>query len=160
ACPRRAAAEGDPPSTVRRRDPGGNRCARDRARDGQGAPQGRAREGLRRGQHPQGQAARAAEGGEEAGEEGRPGRGPPGGVSRCPQPRRREVTRHLYVHLPFCAHRCGYCDFVTVVGRTAQHGAYVDALLVELEFERALLAPELETVFLGGGTPTFTEPGA
>ncbi len=70
------------------------------------------------------------------------------------------MTRHLYLHLPFCAHRCGYCDFVTIVGRTAQHGAYVDALLAELQLERALLAPELETVFLGGGTPTFTEPGA
>ena len=30
-------------------------------------------------------------------------------------------ARHLYVHLPFCAHRCGYCDFVTVVGRRDQH---------------------------------------
>jgi oxygen-independent coproporphyrinogen-3 oxidase len=69
-------------------------------------------------------------------------------------------TRHLYVHLPFCAHRCGYCDFVTVVGRSAQHGAYVDALLRELELERGLLAPEPDTVFLGGGTPTFTEPRA
>jgi oxygen-independent coproporphyrinogen III oxidase len=65
-------------------------------------------------------------------------------------------ARHLYVHLPFCAHRCGYCDFVTVVGRTGQHRAYVDALLCELELERGALAPELETVFLGGGTPTFT----
>jgi putative oxygen-independent coproporphyrinogen III oxidase len=65
-------------------------------------------------------------------------------------------ARHLYVHLPFCAHRCGYCDFVTVVGRGGQHRAYVDALLQELELERALLAPELETIFLGGGTPTFT----
>ena len=67
-------------------------------------------------------------------------------------------ARHLYVHLPFCAHRCGYCDFVTVVGRRGEHGSYVDALLAELELERPLLAPELETVFLGGGTPTFTEP--
>jgi len=66
-------------------------------------------------------------------------------------------ARHLYVHLPFCAHRCGYCDFVTVVGRRSQHDAYVDALLAELELERELLAPDLETVFLGGGTPTFTE---
>jgi putative oxygen-independent coproporphyrinogen III oxidase len=70
------------------------------------------------------------------------------------------VTRHLYVHLPFCAHRCGYCDFVTVVGRNGQHGAYVDALLAELDLECGLLAPALETIFLGGGTPTFTEPDA
>jgi oxygen-independent coproporphyrinogen-3 oxidase len=66
-------------------------------------------------------------------------------------------ARHLYVHLPFCAHRCGYCDFVTVVGRGGQHAAYVDALLLELELQRDLLAGDLETVFLGGGTPTFTE---
>jgi putative oxygen-independent coproporphyrinogen III oxidase len=63
---------------------------------------------------------------------------------------------HLYVHLPFCAHRCGYCDFVTVVGRSGQQSAYVDAVLQELELERGVLAPGLETVFLGGGTPTFT----
>jgi oxygen-independent coproporphyrinogen-3 oxidase len=67
-------------------------------------------------------------------------------------------VRHLYVHLPFCASRCGYCDFVTVVGRRGQHGAYVDALLAELALERSLLAPRLESVFLGGGTPTLTEP--
>jgi len=66
-------------------------------------------------------------------------------------------VRHLYVHLPFCAHRCGYCDFVTVVGREGQHGRYVDAVLAELELEHGLLAERLETVFLGGGTPTFTD---
>jgi oxygen-independent coproporphyrinogen III oxidase len=69
-------------------------------------------------------------------------------------------ARHLYVHLPFCASRCGYCDFVTVVGRHDSHDAYVEALLVELVLERAHLAEEVETVFLGGGTPTFTEPAA
>jgi putative oxygen-independent coproporphyrinogen III oxidase len=69
-------------------------------------------------------------------------------------------ARHLYVHLPFCAHRCGYCDFVTAVGRRSEHGAYVDALLRELELESGLLAPDVETIFVGGGTPTFTEPEA
>jgi oxygen-independent coproporphyrinogen III oxidase len=69
-------------------------------------------------------------------------------------------VRHLYVHLPFCAHRCGYCDFVTVVGRTPQHSAYVEALLAELELQRGVLAEQVETVFLGGGTPTFTERDA
>jgi oxygen-independent coproporphyrinogen-3 oxidase len=69
-------------------------------------------------------------------------------------------VRHLYVHLPFCAHRCGYCDFVTVTGRGGEHGTYVHALLRELELERVLLDERLETVFLGGGTPTFTEPAA
>ena len=70
------------------------------------------------------------------------------------------AVRHLYVHLPFCAARCGYCDFVTLVGRREGHGGYVDALLRELELEWRRLAPDLDTVFLGGGTPTFTEPAA
>jgi oxygen-independent coproporphyrinogen III oxidase len=70
------------------------------------------------------------------------------------------TVRHLYVHLPFCGHRCGYCDFVTVVGRRSEHGRYVEALLAELELERGALAPRVETLFLGGGTPTFTEPEA
>jgi oxygen-independent coproporphyrinogen-3 oxidase len=68
-------------------------------------------------------------------------------------------VRHLYVHLPFCSSRCGYCDFVTLVGRREDHGLYVDALVGELELESGRLADELETVFIGGGTPTFTEPG-
>jgi len=45
-------------------------------------------------------------------------------------------VRHVYVHLPFCVHRCGYCDFVTAVGRVDAHAGYVDALLSELERER------------------------
>jgi oxygen-independent coproporphyrinogen-3 oxidase len=65
-------------------------------------------------------------------------------------------VRHLYVHVPFCAHRCGYCDFVTITGGPGRHAEYVAALLGELELERARLAPGLETIFLGGGTPTFT----
>jgi oxygen-independent coproporphyrinogen III oxidase len=69
-------------------------------------------------------------------------------------------VRHLYVHLPFCVHRCGYCDFVTAVGRVDEHGAYAEAVLRELDQERPLLAPRLATVFVGGGTPTFTEPAA
>jgi len=67
---------------------------------------------------------------------------------------------HLYVHLPFCAYRCGYCDFVTLVGRRGDHGAYATAVLSELELERPLLATELETIFLGGGTPTYLEGDA
>ena len=41
-------------------------------------------------------------------------------------------VRHLYVHVPFCAHRCGYCDFVTVTGRAGAHAPYVEALEREL----------------------------
>jgi oxygen-independent coproporphyrinogen-3 oxidase len=61
--------------------------------------------------------------------------------------------RHLYFHLPFCAHRCGYCDFVTATGRDHLHGAYVDALLRELAEEHD--GGPVDTIFLGGGTPTY-----
>ena len=67
---------------------------------------------------------------------------------------------HLYVHLPFCSHRCGYCDFVTVVGRKGTHGSYVDAVLRELEREAPALADPLLTIFVGGGTPSFTDAAA
>ena len=63
-------------------------------------------------------------------------------------------VRHVYVHLPFCAHRCGYCDFVTATGRDHLHGAYVDALLRELREEHD--RSPVDTIFLGGGTPTYT----
>jgi oxygen-independent coproporphyrinogen-3 oxidase len=63
-------------------------------------------------------------------------------------------VKHLYIHLPFCAHRCGYCDFVTVTNHDHLHGAYVDALLRELAAEHD--GSRVETIFLGGGTPTRT----
>ncbi|MGI9116526.1 MAG: radical SAM family heme chaperone HemW [Gaiellales bacterium] len=62
-------------------------------------------------------------------------------------------VRHLYVHVPFCAHRCGYCDFVTVTGHDERHGAYVDAVLRELDARGAVLGA-VETVYVGGGTPS------
>lgn len=64
---------------------------------------------------------------------------------------------HLYVHLPFCSSRCGYCAFVVEVGALDRRDAYLDALLDELRRERHRLGP-LETVFLGGGTPTLMRP--
>jgi oxygen-independent coproporphyrinogen-3 oxidase len=56
------------------------------------------------------------------------------------------------VHVPFCAHRCGYCDFVTVTGHRDAHGRYVDALLTELR-GHGDIAPE--TIYVGGGTPSL-----
>jgi oxygen-independent coproporphyrinogen-3 oxidase len=64
------------------------------------------------------------------------------------------------VHVPFCSRRCDYCDFVSLAGQRDRHAAYVEALLGELELEREALATEPETVYLGGGTPTFLEPEA
>jgi oxygen-independent coproporphyrinogen-3 oxidase len=60
--------------------------------------------------------------------------------------------RSVYVHVPFCRHRCGYCDFTLVAGRDDLVGAYLDALAIELR--RVEKPVELDTLFYGGGTPT------
>ena len=65
---------------------------------------------------------------------------------------------HLYVHLPFCRTRCGYCDFTSeVIGphlRSGSLAVYVDAVRRELDLVEPLLSRPLETVYVGGGTPT------
>jgi oxygen-independent coproporphyrinogen-3 oxidase len=67
------------------------------------------------------------------------------------------MVRHLYVHLPFCASRCGYCAFVVEVGALAHRDAYLTALRAEIDHERDAFSA-LETVYLGGGTPTLMRP--
>lgn len=63
-----------------------------------------------------------------------------------------EVPRAVYVHVPFCVHRCGYCDFTLVAGRDDLQAAYLEAL--EVELHAVADRPQVDTVFLGGGTPT------
>lgn len=74
----------------------------------------------------------------------------------------RAEVRHLYVHIPFCRSRCLYCDFISEpIGPHARAGrleAYVDAVLEELDRRAHLLAPRLQTIYMGGGTPTALPP--
>ena len=57
-----------------------------------------------------------------------------------------------YVHIPFCAHHCGYCDFAVAVGKDQLRNAYLDALGGELA---TLGQPQpMQTLFFGGGTPS------
>jgi oxygen-independent coproporphyrinogen-3 oxidase len=62
-------------------------------------------------------------------------------------------SHHLYVHVPFCRLVCAYCDFVTVGGRAADMPRYVEALHAELAMRPA--SGDLQTVYLGGGTPSL-----
>jgi oxygen-independent coproporphyrinogen-3 oxidase len=64
--------------------------------------------------------------------------------------------RAAYIHVPFCRHRCGYCNFTLVAGRDDLIEAYLDALAIELS---ELKQPrEVDTLFFGGGTPTHLPP--
>jgi len=71
----------------------------------------------------------------------------------------------VYVHVPFCSVRCGYCDFNTYtadeLGDGATRASYADTAINEIRQAAALLhdAPAIETVFFGGGTPTQLPPG-
>ncbi len=60
--------------------------------------------------------------------------------------------RSAYIHVPFCVHRCGYCDFTLVAGRDDLIDAYLEALAIELA--RLERPREVDTLFFGGGTPT------
>ncbi len=67
----------------------------------------------------------------------------------------------LYIHIPFCRSKCGYCDFCSFVPtrrNVVEH--YVDALILQMEdMSRAAKAYTVDTVFIGGGTPTYLEIG-
>jgi len=64
--------------------------------------------------------------------------------------------RHLYLHIPFCRHKCGYCDFNAYAGMDRLMPDYVDALERELAYARERFQfQQLETVYLGGGTPSL-----
>jgi len=65
----------------------------------------------------------------------------------------------LYVHIPFCASRCPYCDFATAPATSALRSRYLEALRREIAMEGAALGrPRVATAFFGGGTPSLLEP--
>jgi oxygen-independent coproporphyrinogen-3 oxidase len=71
---------------------------------------------------------------------------------------------HLYLHIPFCARRCSYCDFAIAVRKRVPSRAYADAVL--REWEQTLRRPDapevlgsaVDTLYFGGGTPSLLEP--
>src|SRR5580658_9454014 len=71
----------------------------------------------------------------------------------------------VYVHVPFCRTRCGYCDFNTYtaaeLGGGGSRERYASVAVAEIKFARQVLgpgAPQVSTVFFGGGTPTLLPP--
>jgi len=74
-----------------------------------------------------------------------------------------EVARRgLYVHFPYCLRRCPYCDFTIAISRTVPGERYADAVLAELRLRiaqrPAWTERPLDSIYLGGGTPSLWEP--
>ena len=68
-----------------------------------------------------------------------------------------DTTRHLYIHVPFCGRRCSYCDFSIAVRREVPATSYVESIIREVGV-RTNSRVELETIYLGGGTPSKLPP--
>lgn len=70
----------------------------------------------------------------------------------------REQMLSVYVHLPFCARKCHYCDFNSRPGSAEQRARYLEALKVEIDRRAETLGGyDVRTIFFGGGTPTVYE---
>ena len=73
---------------------------------------------------------------------------------------RQQASIAIYVHVPFCATKCPYCDFNTYASIEGLMEPYARALRSELEFwGRELGSPDVSTVFFGGGTPSYLRGG-
>ena len=72
----------------------------------------------------------------------------------------RDLGPGIYLHVPFCRRRCGYCDFASTTGDAAAREAFVADLLAEIRLAAAAgisRGRPFARVFLGGGTPSLLE---
>jgi oxygen-independent coproporphyrinogen-3 oxidase len=80
-------------------------------------------------------------------------------VTELGSPVRVRAGVGLYIHIPFCAAKCTYCDFNSHSGLARLFDSYQEALMRELGQAVALFNVEIRTVYFGGGTPTIMPPG-
>lgn len=78
---------------------------------------------------------------------------------------RKNVPLGLYISVPFCRHKCSFCNFASGVGTDAAMASYIQSLTAEIRSARqsaerlgALLPEVVDTVYFGGGTPSLLEP--
>ena len=62
----------------------------------------------------------------------------------------------LYIHIPFCTYKCSYCNFYSIVNMNDEniYKKYIDALIIELKLRIKNYNQKIETIYLGGGTPS------
>ena len=65
----------------------------------------------------------------------------------------------IYIHIPFCKHKCYYCDFISFANKNNMVDVYIDAVKREIEIYKKQLKEELQidTIYIGGGTPSYID---
>lgn len=82
-----------------------------------------------------------------------------GGSGIAPQHPNTTPTSSLYIHIPFCFHKCHYCDFYSIVDRQDRQESFTDRLVRELRAQASHCELRtLQSIFVGGGTPTLLAP--
>ena len=72
---------------------------------------------------------------------------------------RGAVPDAVYVHVPFCRHKCHYCDFYSIVDNRDRQDAFVSRIEREIEAVSSMVdVSRVKSIFIGGGTPTLLEP--
>lgn len=79
----------------------------------------------------------------------------------APDPTQRalQCARSLYIHIPFCSHKCHYCDFYSIVDRQDRQKSFTNRIVRELRAQAPFAQGQpLKSIFVGGGTPSLLEP--
>ncbi|MBL4810279.1 MAG: radical SAM family heme chaperone HemW [Phycisphaerales bacterium] len=80
-------------------------------------------------------------------------------ITRWANPHNKPAVASLYIHIPFCFHKCHYCDFYSIVDRQDRQEAFLARMIDELRAQSLATGhPSLQTIFIGGGTPTLLAP--
>lgn len=69
----------------------------------------------------------------------------------------KKASMELYIHIPFCAKKCDYCDFLSGLAGSEQQKAYTEALLAEISAVEEGKGRSVSSVFIGGGTPSLLD---
>ena len=69
-------------------------------------------------------------------------------------------TGGIYIHVPFCTEKCIYCDFYSLAKHENQIGDFVKSICKEIQLTSEKINPDwdIDTIFIGGGTPSLLEP--
>ena len=68
-----------------------------------------------------------------------------------------KMNKAIYIHIPFCAKKCYYCDFTSYVGRDEEINSYLDSLEKEMDLYMDK-KEDIYSIFIGGGTPSLLSP--